>query len=65
MPHESRPSFAYEAQTDRGEALSGTIDAADAAKAATLLESLRLRVLRIDPVGRAARPAWVRGADLA
>jgi type II secretory pathway component PulF len=65
MPHESRPSFAYEAQTDRGEALSGTIDAADAAKAATLLESLRLRVLRIDPVGLAARTASLRGEDFA
>jgi type II secretory pathway component PulF len=65
MPEESRPSFAYEAQTDRGEALSGTIDAADAAKAATLLESLRLRVLRIDPVGLAARTAPLRGEDFA
>lgn len=56
-------SFAYEAQTERGEALSGTIDAPDAARAATLLESLRLRVLRIDPVGFAARTAPLRGED--
>ena len=65
MSQDAPASFAYEAQTERGDALSGTIDAPDAARAATLLESLRLRVLRIDPVGLAARSAPLRGDDFA
>lgn len=63
MSEDSPASFAYEAQTERGDALSGTIDAPDAARAATLLESLRLRVLRIDRVNVAARAAPLRGDD--
>jgi type II secretory pathway component PulF len=63
MSQDSPASFAYEAQTEAGDALSGTIDAPDAARAATLLESLRLRVLRIDRVNVAARAAPLRGDD--
>ncbi|HEY7115091.1 MAG TPA: type II secretion system F family protein [Tepidisphaeraceae bacterium] len=42
-------SFAYRAQSVDGQPLSGTIDAADPDQARQQLESLRLRVLEIEP----------------
>ena len=65
MSQDAPTSFAYEAQTEKGQPLSGTIDAPDAERASNLLQSLRVRVLRIDPVGFAARSAPLRGDDFA
>ncbi|MDQ3440397.1 MAG: type II secretion system F family protein [Planctomycetota bacterium] len=65
MSQDAPTSFAYEAQTEQGQPLSGTIDAPDAEHASNLLQSLRVRVLRIDPVGFAARSAPLRGEDFA
>ena len=56
-------SFAYQAQTEQGQPLSGTIDAADAQQATRLLEALRLRVLNIEPEARPPRAKALRGAD--
>src|SRR3954449_1308583 len=41
-------TFAYQAQTYDGQPISGTIDAADLHDAARRLETLRLRVIRLD-----------------
>src|SRR5690348_17070364 len=49
-------TFAYAAQTYDGQALSGTIDAADLTDAARRLETLRLRVIRLDKVAKPPRP---------
>lgn len=56
-------SFAYQAQTEQGQSLSGTIDASDAAQAARMLESLRLRVIQVEPVARPPRSKPMRGED--
>ena len=56
-------SFAYQAQTEHGQPLSGTIDAEDAAQASRLLESLRLRVIHVEPVARPPRSKPLRGED--
>jgi type II secretory pathway component PulF len=56
-------TFAYRAQSIDGQPLSGTIDAESADHARARLESLRLRVLDLEPAatGQAARP--LRGED--
>lgn len=65
MSQDAPASFAYQAQTEQGAALSGTIDAPDAEHASTLLSAMRLRVLRIDPLRYATRAAPLRGEDFA
>src|SRR5687768_11967976 len=56
-------AFAYQAQNELGQAVSGTIDAADASQAQRLLQSLRLRVIQIDPASRPPRPKAITGDD--
>jgi type IV pilus assembly protein PilC len=55
--------FAYQAQTELGQAVSGTIDAADADQATRLLQALRLRVIQIDPATAPPRPKAITGDD--
>ncbi len=64
-PAQPPASFAYQAQTQHGEALSGTIDAADLDQATRRLQSLQLRVLGIEPVAVGVRSSPVGGADFA
>ena len=57
-------TFAYQAQTLDGAAISGTIDAPSLDHASRQLLGLRLRVIEIEPVGRpAAKAKALRGAD--
>jgi type IV pilus assembly protein PilC len=58
-------SFAYQAQTDEGAPLTGTIDAASAPEAIRKLTSLRMRVLSVSAQGQPARPKPLRGDDFA
>ena len=62
---ETSDAFAYQAQTAEGRTLAGTIDAANVEQAQRLLQDLRLRVLRIEPVRRAVTPrtATLGGED--
>jgi type IV pilus assembly protein PilC len=59
------PTFAYRAQSLDGQPLSGTIDAASADQARERLESLRLRVLELEPAASPARDTGrgLRGDD--
>ncbi|MDB5324283.1 MAG: type secretory pathway, component PulF [Phycisphaerales bacterium] len=58
------PTFAYRAQSLDGQPLSGTIDAATADQARERLESLRLRVLELEPAASAATSVRaLRGDD--
>src|SRR3954468_19861251 len=62
--HQSIPlTFSYEAQTADTQPLSGTIDPSDAATATARLESLGLRVMRLDPSAPPPRPKSLRGDD--
>ncbi len=65
MPEEtgSMNAFAYQAQTDEGHPISGTIDAPDVEQAGRLLTNLRLRVLELTPMQRVARAKPLRGDD--
>lgn len=54
-------TFAYRAQSLDGQPLSGTIDAATADQARERLESLRLRVLELEPAAAAATTTTGRG----
>jgi type IV pilus assembly protein PilC len=57
-------SFAYQAQTAQGQALSGTIDAADVDSASRVLSGLHLRVTEMKPVSPPKTAgAMLRGAD--
>ncbi|HEY8668607.1 MAG TPA: type II secretion system F family protein [Tepidisphaeraceae bacterium] len=56
-------SFAYEAQSARGESMSGTIDAAGVDDARRRLEGMNLRVLEIEPAGKPPRPRALKGDD--
>jgi type IV pilus assembly protein PilC len=56
-------SFAYEAQTLEGSAVSGTIDAADVEQASRLLQGLRLRIIEIAPTARPPRTKPLVGDD--
>jgi type II secretory pathway component PulF len=56
-------TFAYQAQTVEGTALSGTIDAVDLDQAGRLLANLRLRVIQIEPVRKPARAKPLSGED--
>ncbi len=56
-------TFAYQAQTVEGSAISGTIDAPGLDQASRQLANLRLRVLQIDPVRRPARATPLTGED--
>ena len=56
-------SFAYQAQNEFGQAVAGTIDAPDASQAQRLLQSLRLRVIQIDPAARPPRTKAITGDD--
>ncbi len=58
-------SFAYTAQTFDGQAMTGTIDAADLDDASRRLANLRLRVMRIDPATRPVRAKPLTGEDFA
>jgi type IV pilus assembly protein PilC len=55
------PTFAYRAQSLDGQPLSGTIDAATADQARERLESLRLRVLELEPAAAAIGAGTGRG----
>src|SRR3954469_20785989 len=57
------PTFAYRAQSEDGQPLSGTIDAPDAEEARRRLESLRLRVLELAPAAAAPSGSPLRGDD--
>jgi len=56
-------TFAYQAQTVDGNAISGTIDAPDLEQATRLLANLRLRVIQLEPVRRPARAKPLVGDD--
>ena len=57
-------AFAYQAQTAEGQTLAGTIEAISVEHAQRLLQSLRLRVLQIEPVaGRTPRAKRISGDD--
>ena len=56
-------SFAYQAQTREGQALSGTIDASDVDQATRRLETLGLKVILIAPAPGATRARALRGED--
>jgi type II secretory pathway component PulF len=56
-------TFAYRAQTPDGQAISGTIDAADRAEADRRLLGLQLRVLDLQPAARPLRSKPLRGED--
>lgn len=56
-------TFAYRAQGIDGQPLSGTIDAASADQARERLESLRLRVLDLEPAASSTRTRALRGED--
>ena len=57
-------SFAYQAQTPQGQALSGTIDAEDVDSASRTLASLQLRVTAMEPMAKPKTGgAMLRGAD--
>src|SRR2546421_2594889 len=56
-------AFAYQAQTLHGQAVAGTIDAANIDQAQRLLAGLRLRVLHIEPVKRPERAKALSGDD--
>lgn len=58
-------SFAYQAQTHEGQPLSGVIDAPDADAARRLLESLRLRVLEIEPAAGPTKTRPLRSDEFA
>ena len=57
-----RQNFAYQAQTDDGLPISGTIEADNAENAHRQLDALGLRVTEMEPVGRPAKPKAL-GAD--
>lgn len=58
-------TFAYDAQTDQGEPLSGTIQATDGDEARTKIEAMGLRLLDLAPAQTAVRkPRAIRGDDL-
>jgi type II secretory pathway component PulF len=63
QPTDPAMTFAYQAQTLDGAAISGTIDAPSPEEATRLLTNLRLRVLQLDPVNRPARAKPLRGED--
>ena len=63
MAEEVPTSFAYEAQTFAGEAISGTVDAPDTAAALQLLGGMGLRAIEVAPVARPARPRALGGKD--
>jgi type IV pilus assembly protein PilC len=56
-------TFAYRAQGLDGQPLSGTIDAGSADQARERLESLRLRVLELEPAAGSKRTSALRGED--
>lgn len=56
-------SFAYQAQTREGQALSGTIDAADVGEASARLGALGLKLINIAPAGPMIRARALRGDD--
>lgn len=58
-------NFSYEAQTTSGQALSGTLSAADHAAAQRVLENLHLRVINLAPEagGKPARAKTLSGSD--
>jgi type IV pilus assembly protein PilC len=56
-------SFSYQAQTDDGQRMAGTIDAPDVETATNRLHSLRLRVTEIRPADAPSRSRSIRGED--
>jgi type IV pilus assembly protein PilC len=53
--------FAYDAQTETGQRLSGVIEATDAKSALLHLQLLRLRVTEVEPAKKAPRAKSIRG----
>ena len=56
-------TFAYQAQTAEGQTIGGTIDAPNVEQAQRMLQSLRLRVLQIEPAARPPRAKPLNGVD--
>jgi type IV pilus assembly protein PilC len=63
MTETAAQSFAYQAQTDDGQRMTGIVDAPDVQVATQRLNSLRLRVLEIQPAQAPKRPRSMRGED--
>ena len=55
--------FAYEAQTDDGQRINGTIEAANAELAMQRLQAMRLRVMELAPASRPIAGRALRGDD--
>ena len=55
--------FTYEAQTDDGRRLAGTIEATDAEAALDRLHAMRLRVIAVTPASQRVRSKALRGSD--
>ena len=55
--------FAYEAQTDDGQRITGTLEAADAEAAMQRLQAMRLRVMEVAPATRPVTGKPLRGDD--
>jgi type IV pilus assembly protein PilC len=60
-PIPSPTGFAYDAQTETGQRLSGVIEATDAKSALLHLQLLRLRVTEVEPAKKAPRAKSIRG----
>jgi type II secretory pathway component PulF len=56
-------SFAYQAQTELGQAISGTVDSPAIAEAAGQLQSLQLRVIRLEPTKKPSTFSTFRAED--
>jgi type IV pilus assembly protein PilC len=53
--------FAYAAQTESGQRITGVIDATDAQSAILQLQIMRLRVAEVEPAAKLPRPKPIRG----
>jgi type IV pilus assembly protein PilC len=56
-------AFAFQAQSNAGEPISGTIDAGSVDDASRRLRVMQLRVIEVDPVRQPPRPKPLRGGD--
>lgn len=60
QPH---TTFAYEAQTNEGEPMTGAIDGASVEDASRRLRSMQLRIISIEPIAQPTKPRALRGDD--
>ncbi|MDB5301629.1 MAG: type secretion system domain protein [Phycisphaerales bacterium] len=60
-PLPTATGFAYAAQTESGQRMSGVIDATDAQSAVLQLQMMRLRVAEVEPAKKAPRSKAIRG----